>query len=82
MRYDVLITKQNKQKGNNMNHHEQELNNYLLEQGWKEGAASPERVASLIERLSLRNKLRMAAVAIADTETDAYDEIDSFEAAA
>lgn len=51
---------------------EQELNNHLLEQGWKQGAASPERVAGLIERLSLGNKLRLAAVAIADT--DLYDD--------
>jgi len=48
-----------------MTKHEHELNDYLLEQGWREGAASPERVASLIDRLSLRNKL--AAVAIADS---------------
>lgn len=49
---------------------ESELNDHLLEQGWKAGAATPERVASLIERLSLRNKLQMAAVAIADTDLD------------
>lgn len=53
-----------------MTSHEHELNNHLLEQGWKEGAATPERVASLIERLSTRNKLRLAAVAIADTDFD------------
>lgn len=55
---------------------ESQLNDHLLEMGWKEGAANPERVASLIDRLSLSNKLRMAAVAISDTDYEAFDEID------
>lgn len=65
-----------------MTNHEHELNNYLLEQGWKEGAATPERVASLIERLSTRNKLRLAAVAIADTDFDDLSGTERFEDAA
>lgn len=57
-----------------MTKHEHELNDYLLEQGWKAGAASPERVASLIDRLSLRNKL--AAVAIADSGETEFEPSD------
>jgi hypothetical protein len=40
-----------------------ELNNIILEQGWKEGAASPERLGSFLDR-------RMAALAIADADED------------
>ncbi len=65
-----------------MTKHENELNDHLLEMGWKQGAATPERVASLIERLSTRNKLQMAAVAIADTDLYAFDEAELFEEAA
>lgn len=57
-----------------MTKHEHELNDYLLEQGWRAGAASPERVASLIDRLSLRNKL--AAVAIADSSENEFEPSD------
>lgn len=59
-----------------MTKQEHELNDHLLEMGWKAGAATPERVASLIERLSMRNKLKMAAVAIADTDLNDFEEID------
>lgn len=62
-----------------MTKHEHELNDFLIEQktqelsaGWKAGAATPERVSSLIERLSTRNKLRMAAVAI--NSADLYEQ--------
>ena len=65
-----------------MTKHENELNDHLLEMGWKQGAATPERVASLIERLSTRNKLQMAAVAIADTDLYTFDETELFEEAA
>ena len=65
-----------------MTKHENELNDHLLEMGWKQGAATPERVASLIERLSTRNKLQMVAVAIADTDLYAFDETELFEEAA
>ena len=65
-----------------MTKHENELNDHLLEMGWKQGAATPERVASLIERLSTRNKLQMASVAIADTDLYAFDETELFEEAA
>ena len=65
-----------------MTKHENELNDHLLEMGWKQGAATPERVASLIERLSTRNKLQMAAVAISDTDLYAFDETELFEEAA
>ena len=65
-----------------MTKHENELNDHLLEMGWKQGAATPERVASLIERLSTRNKLQMAAVAIADTDLYAFGETELFEEAA
>lgn len=57
-----------------MTKHEYELNDYLLEQGWRAGAASPERVANLIDRLSLNNKL--AAVAIADSGESEFEPSD------
>jgi len=56
---------------------ENELNDHLLEMGWREGAATPDRLQSLIERLSTRNKLRLAAVAIADTDLDESNDIDT-----
>lgn len=42
---------------------EHELNNHLLEQGWAEGAASVERIGSLLSR-------RMAQLALAEAEAD------------
>jgi len=45
-----------------------ELNNNILEQSWNN--ASPERVSSLLERLNEKNKLKLASVAIADTDLD------------
>ena len=77
-----LSPNKNKTKATIVTKSEIELNNHLLEQGWKEGAASPERVANLIERLSLRNKLRMAAVAIADTEHEDLSFAEDFERSA
>lgn len=65
-----------------MSHQESTLNDHLLEMGWKEGAASPERVANLLERLTTRNRL-MAAVAFADTDPsdlDQFEELDDFAA--
>lgn len=66
-----------------MTKHEHELNDFLIEQktqelsaGWKAGAATPERVSSLIERLSTRNKLRMAAIAINSASQYERDDID------
>lgn len=49
---------------------EHELNNHLLEQGWAEGAASMERIGSLLNR-------RMAQLALAEAEADdtTYDEL-------
>lgn len=49
---------------------ENELNNHLLEQGWAEGAASIERIGSLLNR-------RMAQLALAEAEVDdaTYDEL-------
>ena len=58
-----------------MTKHENELNNIILEQGWKEGAASPERLGSFLNR-------RMAALALADTEADEFIEEDFVELAA
>ncbi len=65
-----------------MTKQEHELNNHLLEMGWKEGAATPDRIQSLLERLSTRNKLRLAAVAIADTDLDEQNDIDTLDEAA
>jgi hypothetical protein len=49
---------------------EHELNNHLLEQGWAEGAASVERIGSLLNR-------RMAQLALAEAEVDdaTYDDL-------
>lgn len=57
-----------------MTKNENELNDYLLEQGWREGAASPERVASLLQRLSLKN--RLAAVAFAGSAESEFESAD------
>ena len=69
-----------------MTKHENELNDYLVElksnelsAGWQQGAATPERVTSLIERLSTRNKLRMAAVAINSSDLYEGSDEDLFE---
>lgn len=62
---------------------EHELNNFILEQGWRAGAATPERVANLVERLSTKHKLRLAAIAIESTElSDDYADLDLIETAA
>lgn len=69
-----------------MTKHEHELNDFLVDiktqqlgAGWEQGAATPERVSSFIERLSTRNKLRMAAVAINSSDLYESSDADLFE---
>lgn len=61
---------------------EHELNDHLMEMGWREGSATPERISSLLERLSTRNKLKLASVAIADTDLDELTDYEELENAA
>lgn len=55
---------------------EHDLNNHLMELGWKEGAATADRLERLVNRLSSEHKLRLAAVAIADTNLGEYTDED------
>lgn len=45
------------------------LNNLILEQGWKEGSATAERLGSFLNR-------RMAALAMAEVEVEDYSDAD------
>lgn len=51
------------------------LDNLINEQGWKEGAASPERIGSFLNR-------RMAQLALAEAEADdfAYQDLEDIAA--
>ena len=60
----------------NLEQFDDELNNHLLEMGWKQGAATTDRLERLVNRLSTEHKLRLAAVAIADTDLDDYSQSD------
>lgn len=53
---------------------EHEVNNHILEMGWKEGAATTDRLERLLNRLDSKYKLRLASVAIADTDLSGYDD--------
>lgn len=46
---------------------ENALNNLILEQGWKEGSATAERLGSFLNR-------RMAALALAEVEVEDFDQ--------